>query len=550
MTELLITSSILIIIVAALRFALKNKLSRRIRYALWGVVVLRLMLPFSLFESPISAVDSDTVSAVHSVAQTTQIAVLPYESYTLEEYAEGNSIPLEQAQAEVGASELEAASVKRQTIPLETLLKWIWFGGAAVAAVWFFIRNTVFYIKLLTVRVPVETECKLKVYQADFLHSPCLFGLLKPAVYLNEKALADENTTKTVLTHELCHYTHADNLWSFVRCALLAVYWFDPFVWMAAAMSRTDCESACDEAAVKKLGEENRIAYGKTLIGMIEVKKTPVGLTCAATTMVSGKNGIKERVKMIVKNHKTRAWAAVVMALIMVLTIGCTFGTTPPEGGIVTNEDMKLGELKIGLTMNEVKSILGEPTRTGEYNMDDLAEPYEAIRPYHFGDCYQWRYDKELILSFYRFEEGDDDEYQLGGIALGNDKYTLPNGLKVGSKLIEVVEAYSWDESYGVIISDFKSPDIRKDDYEQSAYYLYGGVWPDESDEVRTEAVGTAYINQYQINSGTNCYMINYDWCPKGSFGWNGCYILRFDTDVRQEINMIVISYIPTIYLD
>lgn len=60
---------------------------------------------------------------------------------------------------------------------------------------------------------------------------------------------------------EQTHFRHGDHIWSALRCMCLALHWFDPFVWWAAALSRTDAELACDAAAVQSLGEAERAAY-------------------------------------------------------------------------------------------------------------------------------------------------------------------------------------------------------------------------------------------------------------------------------------------------
>lgn len=525
MAELLITFSVLIVIVAVLRFALKNKLSRRIRYALWGLVVLRLLLPFPLFTSPISAADVRTTSAVQSMAQNTQITVLPYEPYTLEEYAAEYSIPLEQAQYEVDGTDLEAAGKERQSIPLETLLKRIWIGGAVLAAVWFAVKNSVFAAKLRKVRVPVENDCRLKVYRADFLHSPCLFGLLKPAVYLNEKALADENTIKTVLTHELCHYAHGDHLWSFVRCVLLAVYWFDPFVWMAAAMSRTDCELACDEAAVKKLGEENRIAYGKALVGMIEIKQAPVGLACAATTMVSGKRGIKERVKMIANNHKTRAWAAVALALIMVLAIGCTFGTAKQKEPVTASE-MTVAGLQLGMTTDEITRLLGEPLTAQEMKMREDSPHTYLI----------WEYEGlSLRFTFSGVEGG----HLLSSATISDGSYRLPSGLEVGVNYEKVLKTYAKGVDYGEPNSDY-SADLLMFGTDEDSGSLFRLITSDPADitmiyrnlaDSDQTGSGTAYFSKTYAGG-----MINYCWYPSGS---DAFLVLSFIFDETGKVTEI-----------
>lgn len=126
--------------------------------------------------------------------------------------------------------------------------------------------------------------CKYPVYLAEHLPSPCLFGLLRPAVYLTPAAVESPETLRHVLAHETTHARHLDPLWSLLRCVCLAVYWFDPLVWIAAVVSRRDCELACDEGALKRLGEAERIPYGRTLLRLIPVARTPESPMLSATT--------------------------------------------------------------------------------------------------------------------------------------------------------------------------------------------------------------------------------------------------------------------------
>ncbi len=102
----------------------------------------------------------------------------------------------------------------------------------------------------------------------------------------------------------------------------MALWWWNPLVWAAAALSRTDSELACDEAAIRYLGEDSRLDYGRTLVSMIAVKGAPSGLLCAATTMSAGKRGIKERITMIVKRPKRFLSAAIAAALLAGLFAG------------------------------------------------------------------------------------------------------------------------------------------------------------------------------------------------------------------------------------
>ena len=157
------------------------------------------------------------------------------------------------------------------------------------------------------------------------LPSPCLFGFFRPKVYLTPICTKDETHLRHVLTHELTHYAHKDHIWSLVRCVCLCVYWFNPLVWIAAGLAKRDCELACDEAVLKKLGDEERISYGKTLVDMVANSNSPAHYLETATAMYETKKALKERVNHIMKKHKHLFISALSLILVLFIATGCVF---------------------------------------------------------------------------------------------------------------------------------------------------------------------------------------------------------------------------------
>lgn len=215
-------------------------------------------------------------------------------------------------------------------------MKRIWFFGMAAAGIWMAAVNIRFFYKLRKNRSRYEKEdFKLPVYIVKDISSPCLYGLPgRQSVYLPENVAEDSEKVKHILAHEYCHYKHADVFWAALRCVLLTVYWFHPFVWLAAVLSKQDCELACDEAVIKMLGDDERIAYGKTLVALITKQTTASDMMCAATTMTGGTKNIKERVQRIAeKPHKL---AVVLILCIVVIGMIAAFTFTQakqyPEG--------------------------------------------------------------------------------------------------------------------------------------------------------------------------------------------------------------------------
>ena len=94
-------------------------------------------------------------------------------------------------------------------------------------------------------------------------------------------------------------------------------------VWLAAILSREDCEIACDESTIVTLGESHRTEYGRVLIDLTCRRYTDLLRT--ATTMTGSAIGLKDRIKMIVKKPKTAIYALIAVILVAAISVGCTF---------------------------------------------------------------------------------------------------------------------------------------------------------------------------------------------------------------------------------
>lgn len=168
--------------------------------------------------------------------------------------------------------------------------------------------------------------CKYPVYVCGGLPSPYLFGLLRPAIYLTPAAAAGSpGSLRHVIAHEETHAKHLDPLWSLLRCVCLAVYWFNPLVWVAAAASKTDCELACDEGTLRRLGEAERLSYGQTLLSLVPVRRRLANPLLSATTMMSGKRRLKDRITRIAEKRKTFAAAVLIVVMLSAVVCVCTF---------------------------------------------------------------------------------------------------------------------------------------------------------------------------------------------------------------------------------
>ena len=347
MKEILLTSSVLILALLALRQLFRRTVSRRMQYALWLLVLVRLLVPVNVgtlahnvlsAAAPVQTVVEERLDTpvlyVQDGTERRPAQLLPGK----ESQGEPLSPPSDAAQI-APADEYYTVTPTYRTVTLSEALTYVWYAGMAGVGAWFLFTNLRFARALRKARTPYRVEgCRYPVYLVSALPSPCLFGVLRPAVYLNEKALQSPDALRFVLAHEQTHARHLDPLWSLLRGVCLTVYWFDPLVWLAAVLSREDCELACDEGTLRALGADERTAYGKALLSLVPVCAKPQNPLLSATTMTSGKRSLKERITRIAENRQAKAAAVFAAVALAALVCAVSFTGAPDTTPEVTQE--------------------------------------------------------------------------------------------------------------------------------------------------------------------------------------------------------------------
>ena len=332
MTEWIITSSLLILIVLLVRRIFRGKLSLRLQYALWLVVLVRLLIPGTVAQTGLSVLNYLPRTEVE-VSQGTVTAPAPIDgggvqTQPAEPAGDGEADPVQPAAPAEPTGEGEPIQTPSppEPIPWQGVLTAVWLAGAAAVAAALVISNLRFYLRLRRVRRahPIP-GLAVPVYVARGLPSPCLYGFPRPAVYLTPAAAEDPAVLGHVLSHELTHRRHGDHVWAVLRGAALALHWYNPLVWLSAALSKRDGELACDEGALRHADGPTRAAYGRALIRLVTTKPALTDLFCCATTMTAGKSGLKERIAMIARRPRTLLTAFAAAAFLVGLAVGCTF---------------------------------------------------------------------------------------------------------------------------------------------------------------------------------------------------------------------------------
>ena len=335
-----VSASALILLVLGVRFLLRGRLSCRFGYALWAVVLVRLLLPFQLsIPLPVSA--AGAAPNVPAVWEETQVPLFPSQPQDMEDVNSdyqalepGYSGPGPGSQGYVERSEDgETVTLYLDAFTWSEILRLVWGIGVLAALLLILVPNLRFAIHLEERRRALEVpDCPLPVYEAEGLPSPCLFGLFRPAIYLTpEAAQLPEGQQRHILAHELTHYHHKDHLWAVLRCLALALHWYNPLVWLAVICSKRDGELACDAGTVQRLGEGERIPYGRTLVDLVARRSLrPGDLISCSTAMTGGNKSIQQRIAQLVKKPETKKAALFAAAALVALAAVFTFaGGTP-----------------------------------------------------------------------------------------------------------------------------------------------------------------------------------------------------------------------------
>ena len=327
----ILSLSALILAVLLVRAIFKNRVPKRMIYCLWLVVLLKLCLPGTLFSLPVLPAEEATapVQRVEAPAQTAPVQ------------QPAQAVTQTPAQQPVSPAQ-EAAEPAAKALTAMQIFQIVWAGGSALLGLWMLGTCLVFTVRLRKSRKFLGKHGRTNIYVADCIKSPCLAGPV-PAVYLTEDALQTD-ASELILRHELTHLRHLDFLWSFCRTTAVIVYWWNPFIWLAAVCSKRDAELACDEAVAAGLSDAQRLAYARAILAQAPRK--------AAALSLAGPP-VRERILFLTKKQRTSVLCAILALLLVMSAAGCSLTELTRQ---------KLGEI----TLPEETPVMEEPTDTPE----------------------------------------------------------------------------------------------------------------------------------------------------------------------------------------
>ena len=337
-----ITASIAILVILLARIVLKRT-PKIFSYALWAVVLFRLLCPVSLTSgfSLMGLVPAPTT-------ETGRIEYVSLNEPTTERPAITVDIPAsalnQTTDNRVEPSIDEVVAADSIDFPV-TIVSIVWICGVAAMLVFHLLQLIRLRRKLIG-SIPLEDN----IYLADYIPTPFVMGLIHPKIYLPSEM--PETEQSYIIQHEKHHIRRCDHIIKPLAFVAVCIHWFNPLVWLAFALSSKDMEMSCDEAVMKQMDRDIRADYSSSLLQFSTGKRVIGG-----TPLAFGEGDTKERIENIMRYKKP---TMIIVVLAVILCVGLTAClSSNPQSDAEKNNLSEMGVLKeedVGKTLSELKN--------------------------------------------------------------------------------------------------------------------------------------------------------------------------------------------------
>ncbi|MDZ4442349.1 M48 family metalloprotease [Bacillus cereus] len=329
--ETTIMASILVGFILCVKVLLRNQLTARWHYALWLILIVRLILPWS----PDS---SYSLYSILSHGYVTSTSLIQKEANV-----SGVKVMNEPAKYAVNSNDTNKSLVESSSKEKEKVAKhismyeiclYVWILGIFCLGALTIIANRRLYLYIQ--KQPIITDerilnifegCKetlsikedIPLQLAGKIASPTLLGFRKPRILLCEHHIQrlNDNQIRFIFYHELAHFKRRDVGVNWLMHHLLMLNWFNPILWYAYYSMREDQEIACDALALTFIDSEERIEYGHTIITLLEHYSNYYQMPSLAN-LSKNKKALKRRILMIKKfNKKSYRWSALGLTAVL-----------------------------------------------------------------------------------------------------------------------------------------------------------------------------------------------------------------------------------------
>lgn len=449
-----ISSGFLIGLVLLARTKFRNKLAPGVIYAMWLIPLLRLLIPFGVWEAPVFGTAAQIINAPYDLVSEwlngendnasemyTETGNEDTQTSSREMAAVTSGYDTAKTEAEVKrdapTESNEAASGKIMTenfpiINIEVVLYGIWIVGSLEFGCYVLWKNRQLKKGISSMKRTVSTD-GLTILVSDRINVPCLVGVIQPQILIPQTVFQDPELYECALSHERAHYQQKDHIWTAVRIFMCIVYWWNPFVWIGAKYVEEDAELACDARVLKGQTPEGRRKYGYALLQILANAQGDNYRMCIATSMDGSKKSMKKRIEEIANGTVTKKGVLLpfLAIMVMVLVVGCA---VPTQKSWLKTADRETGETE-DATFSEA-----------EYRyalQDDINSMLLYSEVYEYGELLERR-----VLSYGNTDEKNGSMKFRSESAFFEDKQTLiieANG--IGTEMEAPAAKYSAKEN-------------------------------------------------------------------------------------------------------
>ena len=372
MYSVAVSSSVLILAILLIRKIFFHRVGKCFLYALWLLVAIRLLLPLpGMVLQGMVGWSGPTINTPYSIMNVANKWLPGQKTIQTEKYSnrqeEKNNSKIVEKQVEtkngqstnrINADKMKNKKLQKGNVATTKQNKWLkpanWvqrFYPITVKKIavllWLFgmvcLLGVQMQVERKFRRILVENRRKAgiygpHVYIANGIRTPLLFRSkgIATDIYLPEHIVQREDLVEHAILHEKVHKRHGDIWWGYLRNFIVAVYWFHPLVWVAAILSKKDCEYACDSGVMKGMNQKERISYGNSLLSLMQIGKG-ISFFSVATGMSVGKSEIKERITMVKVGTK-KSVLAILAVCIILAGVGVVVFTGADRGAAKTKD--------------------------------------------------------------------------------------------------------------------------------------------------------------------------------------------------------------------
>lgn len=315
------------------RFIFKNRISSKLQYLMWWLLILRLLMPVTPDIGLHFNLQDMLLKQAHQAELPTPAPVLDVAPASVPNTQSSYESVAPAVQPDTDVAPSQHVNPTKST-DWYSIVFVVWLLGAIGFLGWLIFVKLRYYESLqhLMAGGPREVYelydrcCKelcvkpLPLWIVNKSMSPGIAFFGEPVLLVPLSLCGDESRLRFALLHELTHKKRGDHYMTLLLNILRAVYWFDPVVHFAFSELRADMESACDSDVLAYIGHEQKRGYLTVILDMFSYDTEPI----LGMSQIRSKRMAKRRMKgAFMKSRTSPAFRAITLCIALIMSLCC-----------------------------------------------------------------------------------------------------------------------------------------------------------------------------------------------------------------------------------